>query len=240
MGPNEISEIVRFRSASDADVSEVALGHASPDLLVGAYPWREFRWRRGQRHYSGTYWSSTERDHVVYESRLELTRLLFADFNRDVQRICAQPFLIESKRDGVTRRHVPDYLLLTISGPVVVDVKPKGRLHEPKVAATLNWTRDAIEQRGWQYEVWTEPNELELRNIRFLAGYRRDFLFDPSLLNLIREVEPYNLTLDELIGQIDQVPRALVKSAVLHMVWMHELSVDIARPLLRSSPVRKG
>ena len=31
------------------------------------------------------------RDHVVYESRLELARLIFADFDRAVHRILAQP-----------------------------------------------------------------------------------------------------------------------------------------------------
>jgi hypothetical protein len=29
--------------------------------------------------------------HVVYESRLELARLIFADFDRSVHRIVAQP-----------------------------------------------------------------------------------------------------------------------------------------------------
>lgn len=45
----------------------------------------------GQKHYSGSYWSSTQADHVIYESRLELARLLYADFDRDVTAIVAQP-----------------------------------------------------------------------------------------------------------------------------------------------------
>lgn len=32
------------------------------------------RWHKGQRHYSGTYWSATERGHVIYESRLSRRR----------------------------------------------------------------------------------------------------------------------------------------------------------------------
>lgn len=36
-----------------------------------------------------TYWSSTVGCHIVYESRLELTRLLFADFEVSVRRIVA-------------------------------------------------------------------------------------------------------------------------------------------------------
>ena len=43
------------------------------------------------------------RDHVVYESRLELARLIFADFDRAVHRILAQPFLLKAKVDGKIR-----------------------------------------------------------------------------------------------------------------------------------------
>jgi hypothetical protein len=49
-------------------------------VLSNTLPWRTFRWYKGQRHYSGIYWSATMRDHVVYKSRLELSRLIFADF----------------------------------------------------------------------------------------------------------------------------------------------------------------
>jgi hypothetical protein len=58
-------------------------------LPLFAQPWRTFRWYKDQRHYPGSYWSTTERAHVIYESRLELTRLLFADFESAVQRIFA-------------------------------------------------------------------------------------------------------------------------------------------------------
>ena len=35
-----------------------------------------------------------------------------------------QPFLLRTKVGGRLKRHVPDYLLWTDTGPVVVDVKP--------------------------------------------------------------------------------------------------------------------
>ena len=97
----------------------------------------------------GAYWSVTEGTHVIYESRLELARLLYADFDPSVGRVVAQPFLLAANVSGVQRKHVPDYLLLTDSGPVVVDVKPASKLTEPKVASTLAWTRSAIQARGW-------------------------------------------------------------------------------------------
>ncbi|MFI6723034.1 TnsA-like heteromeric transposase endonuclease subunit [Streptomyces sp. R-74717] len=150
---------------------------APVDLLQSACPWRTFRWYKGQKHYSGTCWSATMRDHVIYESRLELSRLLFADFDPSVRGIVAQPFLLKTVLEGKVRRHIPDHLLLTGRVPVVFDVKPLHRLAKPEVAFTFDWTRRAVESRGWKYEVWSEPPAVEPGNIRFLAGYRRDWLF---------------------------------------------------------------
>jgi hypothetical protein len=33
----------------------------------------------------------------------------------------AQPFLLKAEVDSVMRKHIPDYLLITDDGPVVVD-----------------------------------------------------------------------------------------------------------------------
>jgi hypothetical protein len=68
------------------------------------------------------YWSATESDHVVYESRLELANLILAAFDKNVHHIAAQPFLLTASVDGEDRRHIPDYLWDTDKGPVVVDV----------------------------------------------------------------------------------------------------------------------
>lgn len=132
----------------------------------------DLRWYRGQKHYSGTYWSSSVGGHVIYESRLELGRLILADFDPAVQHIVTQQFLLRASVDRKLRKHIPDYLLVTDTGPVVMDVKPARRLADPKVAFTFEWTRELVEARGWRYEVATEPIAAELENIRFLAGYQ--------------------------------------------------------------------
>ncbi|MFF4229720.1 LysR family transcriptional regulator [Streptomyces sp. NPDC001820] len=64
---------------------------------------------------------------MIYESRLEPGRLLFADFAADVRHIVAQPFLFKADVDGKVPKHFPDHLLLTDDGPVVVGVKPRCR-----------------------------------------------------------------------------------------------------------------
>ena len=43
---------VRFRTASNVGVSAVSLVDADADVLAAAWPWREFRWRAGHKHYS--------------------------------------------------------------------------------------------------------------------------------------------------------------------------------------------
>lgn len=69
---------VSVRNKETLAESSTAWGHATVEMLTAAMRWRSFRWYRGQKHYSGAYWSSTESSHVVYESRLELSRLLYA------------------------------------------------------------------------------------------------------------------------------------------------------------------
>jgi hypothetical protein len=86
------------------DVVELPLTDARVEELVSAPPWRGLRWRKGQRHYSGLWWSSIMAAHVGYESRLELARLILADFDPSVRMIVSQPFLIEADRDGRRRR----------------------------------------------------------------------------------------------------------------------------------------
>lgn len=111
------------------------------------------------------------RGHVIYESRLELTRLLYADFDRGTEAVFAQPFLLSAQVDGRQRRHVPDFLILRRGRvPLAVDVKPRHLLTRPKVSFSLGWAREAVESRGWEFEAWSEPPEAELANVRFLAG----------------------------------------------------------------------
>ncbi|WP_194852714.1 TnsA-like heteromeric transposase endonuclease subunit [Nocardia sp. SYP-A9097] len=109
------------------------------DRLSGSLPWRTFRWYYGQKHYSGEYWSATVGDGIVYESLLELSQLRIADYDRAVSDIAAQPFSMRTVINKRLYRHVPDFLLLKDSRPTVVDVKPRKKLSNPKVAFTLEW-----------------------------------------------------------------------------------------------------
>lgn len=118
---------------------------------------------------------------MLHESRLELACLLFADFDASVHHIVAQPFLLQAEVAGEVRKHIPDYLLFTGAMALVVDVKPRHRVDKPENAFTFAWTTQVVESRGWEYEVWREPPRPELENVRFLAGYRRDWRISTAL-----------------------------------------------------------
>jgi hypothetical protein len=93
---------------------------------------------------------------VVYESRLELARLLLADFDPQVQRIYAQPFRLVARAGGRVRHHVPDFLLVTAAGTArLVNVKPAQRLKDPEIAEALAWPGVLAGRLGWEYEVWS-------------------------------------------------------------------------------------
>ena len=238
-GLSAASITMSLRSANGSLVENREWTASSIDGLAAAAPWRTFRWYRGQRHYSGTYWSATTRDHVIYESRLELARLLFADFDPSVRFIVAQPFLLKAEVDGAVRKHIPDYLLVTDERPVVVDVKPLHRLSRPEVAFTFGWTREAVEARGWKYEVWSEPPEAELENVRFLSGYRRDWLFDRELIVELRGAELDGVSLRRAAVSLPGHPEEQVRSAIYHLLWTGEFTVDLDRPFSPAHVLRR-
>lgn len=221
---------VSFRD-SGGEAIHFDLCSVSPVVLAASRPWRTFRWHRGQAHYSGWYWAATMCRHVVYESRLELARLLLADFDPQVTAVAAQPFLLTACVDGRKRNHVPDFLLMDRAGLVtVVNVKPADRLADPKVAAALAWAGAVFAERGWHHEIWTGTSAALLANVRFLAAYRNPARIDPALVVAVaarvNEAMP--------LGEIEQTwPRqgAEARAAALHLLWRGIVQTDLSVPL---------
>lgn len=237
-----IGEVSMSLRRTDGKIDEDLIwSRSGVDVFEPSIPWRTFRWRNGQKHYSGTHWSSTMRDHVAYESRLELTRLLYADFDQDVTAVFAQPFLLSTTVDGRRRRHVPDYLVLREKDvPLVVDVKPRHLLTRPKVNFVLGWAREVVLSRGWDFEVWSEPPEAELANLRFLAGYRRDRLFDEDLLAEIRAADLDGATLGDALHAFPRHPDWRVRAAVLRLLWSQHLVTDLTTVLSQRHVLHGG
>jgi hypothetical protein len=234
------SALISFRTTTDDQIQIADWAGAAGALSAPLAPWRTFRWWYGQQHYSGTYWAKTQNGHVIYESRLELARLLYADFETSVTAIAAQPFLIEADVDGKRRRHIPDFLLGSRTGPVVIDVKPRRRVTAPKVAYTLAWTRRLVEDLGWHYEVWSEPPPIELENIRFLAGYRDERRINGGVLNALSRNDVEGLSIEQAIAVHADLPGPLVRAALCHLLWCGAISTDLDVALRSTAVLRKG
>jgi hypothetical protein len=99
------------------------------------------------------------------------------------------------------------------------------------VAFSFAWARRLVEARGWQYEVWSGAPAAELENLRFLAGYRRPWLFDPALLDEIRSTDVEGRTFGEVLRDLGGHDPALIRAAILHLLWQGELKTDLSTPL---------
>lgn len=225
--PDDVQLSIRLQTG---EIVETTMRDVTPTMMQDAIPWRRFRMRKGQPHYPGDYWAATEEGHVIYESRLELSRLMIADFDPSVRHIVAQPFWMRTRIGGRLRRHIPDYYFGTTGGSVVVDVKPRARLADPKVAATFDWTREAIEAKGWTFEIACEQPRPYIDNIRFLAGYRRAQYVSATALTELRSTTIHGQTFEEVLSRTSS-PRPLVKATLLHMLWTHEVLADLSEPL---------
>ncbi|WP_432791851.1 TnsA-like heteromeric transposase endonuclease subunit [Mycolicibacterium sp. ELW1-p] len=230
------SAVIAFRPAAGEERCLPA-GRVPASALLAASPWRTFRWYFGQRHYSGTYWSSTTGDHVIYESRLELSCLIRADFEPDVRAMVAQPFLLSADVGGRLRRHIPDYLWDTVDGPVVVDVVRAERLAHPDVEALCAWTSEVISSLGWDYQVVSELAPVRFANIRFLAGFRRDWLVSSELRETVRLAIPVFIghPIAHAASAFPELSPPLCRAAVLNSLWRHELSAGLDEPLSSST-----
>ncbi|WP_326613271.1 TnsA-like heteromeric transposase endonuclease subunit (plasmid) [Streptomyces scopuliridis] len=209
--------------------------------FVESAPWRRVRSVHGQAHYSGTYASATMRGPVVYESRLELARLLLADFDGAVSGIYAQPCLVVASIGGRVRRHVPDFLLVTRAGTVqVVNVKPASRLEDPKIVEALAWPRELVERHGWGYEVWSGADPVMLENIRFLAAYRRGVVPEAEVERAwasVRDGDQLAVAERRLAGGL---PRREVRPALMALLWSGRLTTDLSCPLEGDSVLRRS
>ncbi|WP_232518842.1 TnsA-like heteromeric transposase endonuclease subunit [Mycobacterium intracellulare] len=233
------SVVLSLRSADDGEIIHIPPWMLTPSLMADTQPFRKFRSYKDQQHYSGTYWSSTESSHVIYESRLELSRLVIADFDPTIERIFAQPLMIRARIDERARRHIPDFLLIRGADLTFVAVKPRDRLDEPKVAETLAWVGEVVESCGWGFEVASEPAQPFFDNVRFLAGYRRKHMISAEALAQLRAMTLPGMTFGEAVRRAS-APEPLVRAALLHLLWTHEARTDLSLVLSDKALLTSG
>lgn len=221
---------IQFRDERGA-VHRMAAREVHLNVLTQMRQWREFNWYQNQRHFPGSYWSSTMNDHVGHESRHERNRLILADFDPNVTRIVAQPFQLEYRTDK-PRRHIPDYLLIGRDSSVtIINVKTPRALDSHRIVSLLDAVNERFSQLGWHHEVWTGEAPARMANVRLLAGYRRSWLFDPILIDRVLALAPWHTIAETRdLACLDTRPE-LVTPVILHLLWDRRLTTDLLRPI---------
>ncbi|WP_198588560.1 TnsA-like heteromeric transposase endonuclease subunit [Geodermatophilus chilensis] len=107
-------------------------------------PVRRFISRKGQRHLSGLWWSSSTGGHVGFESWLERDNLMLLDFDPAVVGIASQPFWLHwTDEAGERMSHAPDFFARRADGSaVVIDSRPLER-RKPRDVAKFDATSSA-------------------------------------------------------------------------------------------------
>lgn len=226
---------IRYIDVSGRRVT-TTLGRVDGADMVRGRPVRAFPTHPGQQNYPGWLWTATTGSLIGYESLLERDRLWLADFDRQVRWIAGQPFWMSGRDGSRLRRHVPDFLLDTERGFVVVDVKPAAMLVDPVVAEALAWCGRLCVDRGWSYEVWSGEDPILLRNVRFLAAGRRGWAADDDLLGSVAEYAVPGRTLAQVAALADADKNglwscSLVRTVLLGLLWSGRCRVDLTRPL---------
>lgn len=224
---------------TDGSVVTGPWGDITADAIASGLPWRTFPWYLGQKNYSGLYWCATRRALVGYESRLELSRLMLADFDTTVTAIASQPCQMRWMVGASRVRRIPDYLVCTRNGPLIIDVKSARALQNPEIAGVLDTTRRMVEACGWRYEIASEPAKVEFANVRFLAGYRRSELFEPEVLRGIRGLvlEAGEVSVGDVVASTPH-PKRTTLPALMHLLWRQVFVFDISRRLCPATVIR--
>lgn len=224
---------VRFVTSEGREV-ECSLAEADARTIAQGRPVRIPPSYAGQGHYPGLFYSTTNSDLVVYESRLELAWLWLADFDQSIVRLSAQPFELSGLDGNRTRTRFPDFLWIGADGRLgVIDVKPASMLDEPEVRAALNWTAHALQARGWPYQVWHGASLIELRNVRLIAAGRLPGLVSSTVVRATVDACPGAGTTVGLLERqllVDGVT-ATARAAIFAALWWGHISCDLSKPL---------
>jgi hypothetical protein len=199
-----------------------------------AEPARRFPSFRGQKNFSGSWWSATTGSHIGYESWVERDWLMSFDSAPQVSGIGSQPFRLSWS----AKQHVPDYFLrLRDGGAVVVDVRPDSRI-DAEDQATFDRTAALCDSVGWQYRRLGDMSPVHAANLRWLSGYRHPRCRRPGLVAQFAEVFASARPLGEGVGEVGD-PIAVLPT-LFHLLWCQDLVIDLETVLLGPDTIIGG
>jgi len=204
-------------------------------LAGGRLPWRHFSWRAGQRHRPGLEFLVSTGRHHGFESLEEQRLLLALDFAGGVSDVVSQPFRLRAETAAGWREHIPDFLAVTGSGPLLVDVRPRDLVGDEDLMLFAAAAEAAL-AAGWRYSVVCGWHPHVTATLDMLSSQRRP-LADPMRLvpQLLAAAGTGPLAFDDLAGATS-CP-AVARAHALHLIWHRRLGIDLAEPLTGRSRV---
>lgn len=202
-------------------------------------PVRAFTSYRGQRNFPGLWWSATAGGHIGYESWLERDHVMLLDFDPAVVGTSSQPFwLFWSSQAGKPISHAPDYFARRGDGSaIVVDCRP-AESRRARDWVKFEATRAACDQVGWEFRLLGAPDPVRVRNVRWLAAYRHQrHRLEPAASHLLAAFAEPAALMDGALAVGEPV---VVLPVLFHLLWVHELTVDVSVPLHADALVSPG
>jgi hypothetical protein len=200
---------------------------------------RSFPAYKGQRHFSGLWWSATQGAHVGFESWLERDHLMLMDFDPLIAGISSQPFwLVWQSGSGKAVSHAPDYFARRADGSAaVVDCRPLDRRPD-RDAAKFAATEAVCDRAGWEYRLVGEPDPVLVANVRWLAGYRHPRHKVPDTAKALREAFASGCPLMQGAAAVGD-PIAVLP-VLFHLLWNGSLRADLTCVLHEGTAVSVG
>ena len=163
---------------------------------------------------------------------------MLLDFDVECVDVLPQPLVLHFHLDdGSTPWHVPDFLVSLPGGRfLLVDVKPRHQAEKPKHQATFSLTQAWCHRLGWDYRVLSEPEEVYMRNLRWLSGFRRRPVdFDAYADELLEAVGGGARPVGSLLAGFEHP--GLVRPVLFHLLWRQVVAFEMNSALEDSTLV---
>lgn len=203
--------------------------------MTGCEPVRRFAWRAGQRHRPGLQYLVSTGRHHGFESVAEQRVLLALDFAGGLVDVLSQPFRLRFATADGRREHIPDFLALTSTGILVIDVRPGDRIgKDDRVGFAA--TAEVALSCGWRYAVAAGWRPNVMTTVDTLSAQRRP-LADPLGLQavLLATAAAERRPFGDLVAAT-ALP-AVARAHLVHLLWRRRLGVDLTQPLTDASLV---
>lgn len=190
---------------------------------------------KGMPNRHGRYWMAATGSQVWHESMLERWALMLLDFVGDVVAVRAQPFLMQFE-DGT--RHYPDYFVIDSRGrPTILDVHFSGFNSERNLRKFQN-TQEACRRIGWSYTMFSSVDPVVLRNVEFLALYRRPRYTPDEPTRSAITAAARDTSMTDLLASAGPAQCELTRCHIYSLMWSGDLLADLTRPLTDHTLVR--